>query len=137
MRVSQFCFFAAAVFALTGMSLGIAMGMREDFTLAPVHAHINLLGWVSLAPLRALPPRGRAPQRPAGLGAGRHRRRRGAADDRRASRPTSSPSRKASRPLIIGGSLLAVVGMALFLVILIADMRRGRRAAATLVERPA
>ena len=40
-------------------------------------------------------------------------------------------------PVVIGGSLLAVVGMALFLVILVADMRRGRRAGATLVERPA
>ena len=25
------------------------MGSREDFALAPVHAHINLVGWASLA----------------------------------------------------------------------------------------
>ena len=63
--------------------LGIYMGMHEDFTLAPVHAHINLLGWVTLA-LYGLYHRGveRAAQ-PAGLDAGRLRRRRGAADDRR------------------------------------------------------
>jgi hypothetical protein len=49
MRLAYFCFFAAALSALTGMSLGIWMGINENFTLAPVHAHINLLGWVSLA----------------------------------------------------------------------------------------
>ncbi len=30
------------------MSLGIAMGMAQDFRLAPAHAHLNLLGWVSM-----------------------------------------------------------------------------------------
>jgi cbb3-type cytochrome oxidase subunit 1 len=34
--------------ALVGMSLGIYMGSNENFTLAPVHAHINLLTWVSM-----------------------------------------------------------------------------------------
>ena len=33
---------------LAGMTLGIVMGIRQDFTLAPVHAHINLLGFVTL-----------------------------------------------------------------------------------------
>jgi hypothetical protein len=43
-------FFGAAVlYALTGMSLGMVMGASGDHTLAPVHAHINLLGWASLA----------------------------------------------------------------------------------------
>ena len=37
-----------ALFALCGMALGIAMGMRQDFTLAPAHAHINLVGFVGL-----------------------------------------------------------------------------------------
>jgi hypothetical protein len=36
------------VFALIGMGLGIHMGTSEDFTLAPVHAHINLVGWASM-----------------------------------------------------------------------------------------
>jgi hypothetical protein len=31
------------------MVLGQIMGAQEDFTLAPLHAHINLLGWVTLA----------------------------------------------------------------------------------------
>ncbi len=32
---------------LVGLTAGIAMGMTQDFSLAPAHAHINLLGWVS------------------------------------------------------------------------------------------
>lgn len=34
--------------AVVGMGLGIFMGMRQDFTLAPAHAHLNLLGWASM-----------------------------------------------------------------------------------------
>lgn len=51
----------------TGMLLGVWMGEAEDFTLMPVHAHINLLGWVSMMlygiVYRAIPgaARGRLP----------------------------------------------------------------------------
>ncbi|HVI88620.1 MAG TPA: hypothetical protein VM659_09970 [Dongiaceae bacterium] len=51
----------------TGMLLGVWMGETEDFTLMPVHAHINLLGWVSMMlygiVYRAIPDatRGRLP----------------------------------------------------------------------------
>ena len=38
-----------AVAALVGMVMGIGMGMAEEFTYSPVHAHINLVGWASLA----------------------------------------------------------------------------------------
>ncbi len=38
----------AAILAVIGMCLGIWMGTREDFTFAPVHAHINLVGWASM-----------------------------------------------------------------------------------------
>ncbi|HEV2082095.1 MAG TPA: hypothetical protein VGR32_06530 [Brevundimonas sp.] len=38
----------AVVFILIGVGLGYAMGATHDFTLSPVHAHINLLGWVSM-----------------------------------------------------------------------------------------
>ena len=31
-----------------GVSLSIYMGLSHDFALAPVHAQMNLLGWVSL-----------------------------------------------------------------------------------------
>lgn len=35
--------------ALIGMGLGIFIGITRDYTLAPAHAHNNLLGWVSMA----------------------------------------------------------------------------------------
>jgi cbb3-type cytochrome oxidase subunit 1 len=39
----------AVAFFLVGVSLGIYMGMNQDFRLTHVHAHLNLLGWVALA----------------------------------------------------------------------------------------
>ena len=33
---------------LVGMLAGIAMGIQQDFTLAPAHAHLNLVGGVLL-----------------------------------------------------------------------------------------
>lgn len=49
MRIGDFCFIVAAMAALAGMGLGIFMGIAQDFTLAPAHAHLNLLGWVTMA----------------------------------------------------------------------------------------
>jgi hypothetical protein len=40
---------AAALCALTGMIWGAVMGSTQDFTLMPAHAHLNLVGWASLA----------------------------------------------------------------------------------------
>lgn len=40
-------FIAGVIFALIGMSLGTYMGMAENFAYAPVHAHINLVGFVT------------------------------------------------------------------------------------------
>lgn len=37
------------VYLLAGMLMGVAMGAAGDFTLRPVHAHMNLLGWAVLA----------------------------------------------------------------------------------------
>jgi hypothetical protein len=37
-----------AVVLLLGMLAGIDMGIREDFALAPAHAHLNLVGGVLL-----------------------------------------------------------------------------------------
>jgi hypothetical protein len=42
-------FILAVLMGLAGMLLGIQMGMAHDFQLVPVHTHINLVGWVSLA----------------------------------------------------------------------------------------
>jgi cbb3-type cytochrome oxidase subunit 1 len=38
----------AVVAALCGMIWGMIMGARQDFTAASAHAHLNLLGWVSM-----------------------------------------------------------------------------------------
>ena len=39
----------AVVYLVIGVGLGIAMGMSGNHTQFPTHAHLNLLGWVSLA----------------------------------------------------------------------------------------
>ena len=43
------CFLSAALYALIGMAIGILMAASHDHSLTPVHAHLNLLGWVSFA----------------------------------------------------------------------------------------
>ena len=39
----------AAFFLVLGVTMGIVMGITHQFVLAPVHAHINLLGFATLA----------------------------------------------------------------------------------------
>ena len=39
---------AGAVFLIVGMIWGIEMGIRQEFSLAPAHAHFNLVGGVLL-----------------------------------------------------------------------------------------
>jgi cbb3-type cytochrome oxidase subunit 1 len=39
----------AVVFFVVGVAMGLFMGVKHDYSLQPVHAHLNLLGWVSLA----------------------------------------------------------------------------------------
>ena len=38
-----------AIMLTAGVTLGIIMGILHDFALAPVHAHVNLVGWASLS----------------------------------------------------------------------------------------
>lgn len=38
----------AVLFGLIGMGLGLIMAISGDHTQRPAHAHINLLGWVSM-----------------------------------------------------------------------------------------
>jgi hypothetical protein len=45
---ASFLLVAVCLFIL-GIVMGIAMGIAHDFQLAPVHAHLNLVGFVSLA----------------------------------------------------------------------------------------
>jgi hypothetical protein len=123
-RISEFCFLVAGLAALAGMVLGIVMGIRQDFTLSPAHAHLNLLGWVTMA-LYGLYHRsiGRvggwlgwtqvlagaigAALMSAGLGlylqTGDH----------------------AIVPVVVVGSLMAFFGMGLFVALLVTDLMRG------------
>lgn len=39
----------AVVYLIVGVAMGIAMGATQNFTLRPVHAHVNLLGFTTLA----------------------------------------------------------------------------------------
>lgn len=39
----------AVLYVLAGMALGIFMAMSQDHSMMPAHAHINLVGWVSMA----------------------------------------------------------------------------------------
>lgn len=47
--IARRCLQLALLYLLVGVSLGIFMGATRDFTLRPVHAHVNLLGWTTLA----------------------------------------------------------------------------------------
>jgi len=48
-RVDVYFLLLATILLICGAVLGIVMGAREDFQLVPVHAHLNLAGWASLA----------------------------------------------------------------------------------------
>jgi hypothetical protein len=48
-RVDVYFLLLATMLLLAGAALGIGMGASEDFRLTPVHAHLNLVGWASLA----------------------------------------------------------------------------------------
>jgi drug/metabolite transporter (DMT)-like permease len=48
MRASSACFQAAVLFVLAGMVWGLQMAISNDHSAFPAHAHLNLLGWVSL-----------------------------------------------------------------------------------------
>ena len=38
----------SVVYFMIGVCIGLYMSMVHDYTLAPVHVHINLLGWTAL-----------------------------------------------------------------------------------------
>jgi hypothetical protein len=124
MRLAYFCFIVAALSGLTGMSLGIWMGINEDFTLAPVHAHINLLGWVTLA-LYGLYHRGVARER--------NRLAWAQVGSAALGMPLMTGGLAAylatgahASGFIIAGALLVALGMALFVAVLVADLATGR-----------
>ncbi|MFZ1815249.1 MAG: hypothetical protein WBO55_14505 [Rhizobiaceae bacterium] len=50
MRGISLVFFATGVACVCiGMCWGIWMGISDDHTFAPAHAHLNLVGWVTMA----------------------------------------------------------------------------------------
>lgn len=48
-RVSSAFFTVAALCGLAGMIWGSMMGASHDHSMMPAHAHLNLLGWVTLS----------------------------------------------------------------------------------------
>lgn len=47
--ISFYFMVLAVISAVCGMLLGIQMSASHDHMMAPVHAHLNLIGWVSMA----------------------------------------------------------------------------------------
>ncbi len=47
--LARSCWITAPLYALGGMGFGIWMSVTTQFQYAPAHAHLNLLGWVSMA----------------------------------------------------------------------------------------
>lgn len=45
MNIARLYLLIGSLYLLVGVFLGMYMGGAQDFTLAPVHAHINLLGF--------------------------------------------------------------------------------------------
>ena len=48
MKASTLSFRLAVLFVIVGMAMGIGMAASQDHSIMPAHAHLNLLGWVSL-----------------------------------------------------------------------------------------
>jgi hypothetical protein len=48
MTASSLSFKLAVVFVITGIAMGIGMAASQNHSIMPAHAHLNLLGWVSL-----------------------------------------------------------------------------------------
>lgn len=48
-RIPTLFFATAALFALIGMAWGIQMSASQDHALSPAHGHLNLIGFVAMA----------------------------------------------------------------------------------------
>ncbi len=48
MTASSLSFRLAVLFVIAGMAMGIGMAASQNHAIMPAHAHLNLLGWVSL-----------------------------------------------------------------------------------------
>ncbi|RAK57415.1 hypothetical protein [Phenylobacterium deserti] len=129
MNLGKTCLIAAALMALTGMAMGFYMAAVQDFTLAPAHAHLNLVGWVTMAIYGLY-----------------HRSQRGASGRLRwvqaiagalgppamagglallLTSPAGSELHKRGEVTVIAGSVLAMLSMVLFVVVVGRDRVRG------------
>jgi cbb3-type cytochrome oxidase subunit 1 len=48
MSASSLSFRLAVLCVIAGMAMGIGMAVSQNHSIMPAHAHLNLLGWVSL-----------------------------------------------------------------------------------------
>ena len=48
MKASALSFRLAVLCVIVGMAMGIGMAATQNHSIMPAHAHLNLLGWVSL-----------------------------------------------------------------------------------------
>ena len=48
MTASSLSFRLAVLFIIVGIAMGIGMAASQNHAIMPAHAHLNLLGWVSL-----------------------------------------------------------------------------------------
>lgn len=48
-RIADYFFKVATIFLVVGIAVGLHMGISENHSAMPAHAHINLLGWVTSA----------------------------------------------------------------------------------------
>jgi len=48
MTASSLSFRLAVLSVIAGIAMGIGMAASQDHSIMPAHAHLNLLGWVSL-----------------------------------------------------------------------------------------
>ena len=48
-NIDRWFILMAVAYALVGMVLGLWMGAQQDYSQVPVHAHLNLVGWASMA----------------------------------------------------------------------------------------
>ena len=48
-NISQWFLRLSILYLIAGVSLGIFMAASHDHSMDPVHAHLNLLGWVTMA----------------------------------------------------------------------------------------
>jgi len=49
MQLARLWILIAVCYLIVGVSFGIGMAAMQKFEYAPVHAHINLLGWATMA----------------------------------------------------------------------------------------